>query len=338
MMFAPDVLNMDAILGAHHERVNQAIRSAFTLHIQYHIPILLAGNIDGPDSMSTSHDLVSAIKAELKRAGITYAQLAGKLGMAESSIKRIFAKGDMPLSRIDDICRALKLDFADLARQVADAQPLKRELTLAQERAVVADRRLLLVAICCLSQWTFDQIVASYKFSEVECIRYLARLDKLGIIELRPLNRYRLQVTKTFRWRPNGPVMAFFREHVVDEYFAGGFDGDDELLLLVHGSLGPGLASAFAERLQRTAEDFAQQHLADQRLPMDKLKPYTLVVGLRSWWYQAFVDLWRQPLDMGAAMDTPTGAPSGKPKGAEAGRRLPASSTPPVRGQRIKSS
>lgn len=245
--------------------------------------------------MSTSIDLVQALKAELKAAGLTYAQLAGKLGMAESSIKRIFAKGDMPLSRVDEICRALKLDFSELARRVADAQPLKRELSLSQEKAVVADRKLLLIAICCLSQWSFDQMLSGYQLTESECIRHLARLDKLGIIELRPLNRYRLLVSKTFRWRPQGPVMRFFREHVMSEYFEGGFDGHDEQLLLVHGSLSPGFSEAFAERLQRVAEDFAQQHVAEQRLPPDKRKPYTLVVGLRSWWFQAFVDLWRQP-------------------------------------------
>ena len=72
--------------------------------------------------MSTSQDLVVALKAELKAAGVTYAQLASRLGIAESSVKRIFAKADMPLSRVDDICRALKLDFAELARRVADAQ------------------------------------------------------------------------------------------------------------------------------------------------------------------------------------------------------------------------
>ena len=243
--------------------------------------------------MSASIDLVHAIKAELKVVGMTYAQLAQHLGLAESSVKRILAKGDMPLSRIDEICRVLKLDFAELARRVADAQPLRHELTLAQEKAVVADRKLLLVAICCLSQWTFEQMLASYRLTEVELIRCLTRLDKIGVIELKPLNRYRLMVSKTFRWRPHGPVMGFFREHVVDEYFAGGFEGDDELLLLVHGSMAPGQALALNERLQRTAEDFARQHLSDQRLPAAQRKPYTLVIGLRSWWYQAFVDLWR---------------------------------------------
>ena len=74
--------------------------------------------------MSTTHDLILALKKELKAARMTYADLARELGMAESSVKRMLAKGDMSLSRIDAICRALKLDFAELARRVADAQPL----------------------------------------------------------------------------------------------------------------------------------------------------------------------------------------------------------------------
>ncbi|ASM76653.1 hypothetical protein VITFI_CDS0875 [Vitreoscilla filiformis] len=66
--------------------------------------------------MSSTRTLVSHIKQELKAAGITYAMLARELGLAESSVKRMLAGGDMPLSRIDAICRVLRCDFADLAR------------------------------------------------------------------------------------------------------------------------------------------------------------------------------------------------------------------------------
>jgi len=243
--------------------------------------------------MSTTADLILALKKELKAAHLTYADLAQKLGMAESSVKRMLARGDMPLSRIDAICRALKLDFAELARRVADAQPLLAELTQQQEKAVVADKKLLLVAICVLSQWTLEQMVAAYRLSEAECVKYLAQLDRIGIIELRPLNRYRLKLAKTFRWRAHGPVMDFFREHALLDYYAGGFDGHGEGLLLVHGSISRSLAPAFVERLQRVAQDFAQQHQADQKLPEKDREGYTLVLAMRSWEFEAFAKLRR---------------------------------------------
>jgi DNA-binding Xre family transcriptional regulator len=243
--------------------------------------------------MSTTADLVLALKKELKAAQMTYADLARGLEMAESSVKRMLARGDMPLSRIDAICRILKLDFAELARRVADAQPLIRELTAEQERAVVADKKLLLCAICVLSQWTLEQVTASYRLSEAECVRYLVQLDRIGIIELRPLNRYRLKLAKTFRWRPHGPVMNYFRENALLDYFSGGFDGAGEGLLLVHGSISRGLAPSFLERMQKVAQDFAQQHQADQKMPEKEREGYTLLLAMRSWEFGAFTALRR---------------------------------------------
>jgi DNA-binding Xre family transcriptional regulator len=238
--------------------------------------------------MSTTADLVLTLKKELKSAQMTYADLARALGMAESSVKRMLAKGDMPLSRIDAICRALRLDFAELARRVADAQPLLSELTHEQEKAVVADKKLLLCAICVLSQWTLEQITAAYRLSDADCIKYLAQLDRIGIIELRPLNRYRLKLAKTFRWRPHGPVMNYFRENALLDYFSGGFDGAGEGVLLVHGSVSRALAPSFLERMQRVAQDFAQQHQADQKLADKDREGYTLLLAMRSWEFEAF--------------------------------------------------
>ncbi|MEP6790150.1 MAG: helix-turn-helix transcriptional regulator [Ramlibacter sp.] len=243
--------------------------------------------------MSTTADLVSTLKKELKSAQMTYADLARALGMAESSVKRMLARGEMPLSRVDAICRALKLDFAELARRVADAQPLLKELTQEQEKAVVADKKLLLCAICVLSQWTLEQIGTSYRLSDAECIKYFAQLDRIGIIELRPLNRYRLKLAKTFRWRPHGPVMNYFRENALLDYFAGGFDNAGEGVLLVHGSISRSLAPSFLERMQRVAQDFAQQHQADQKLAGKDREGYTLLLAMRSWEFAAFSALRR---------------------------------------------
>jgi hypothetical protein len=63
--------------------------------------------------------------------------------------------------------------------------------------------------------------------------------------------------------------------------------------MLVHGEIGHSLAALFNERLTRLGQDFAQQHLADQKLPEDQKRPYTLIIGMRSWLFAPFRNLQR---------------------------------------------
>lgn len=263
--------------------------------------------------MSSTQSLVALIKAELKSQGLSYADLAHELALSESSVKRMLAPGgEMPLSRVDQICRVLQLEFAELAARLAAQAPAQRQLSLEQEKAVVADPKLLLVALCCLSLWSLEDMLARYRLTQADAIAALTQLDRLGVIELRPQNRYRLKVAKTLRWRPQGPVMRFFRERVMADFFAGGFDGDGELLTLVHGELGTGHARELAERLQRAADDFARQHLLDQKLPPAEKRPYSVVIGLRCWVFEAFRDLERP-----GRTATPAARPPAQPMSAD---------------------
>lgn len=245
-----------------------------------------------PDVRSASA-VVDALRHELKARGVTYRMLAREVGMSESSIKRMLSRKDLTLRRLDGLCRAAGVSFDELARAVADAVPMASELTLQQEKEVVADPKLLLVAVCCLSSWTAEQIVQAYRITEPECVRLLAKLDRLGVIELKPLNRYRLKVSKTFRWRPDGPVQEYFRRQVIGDYFSGRFDAPGETLLLVHGSISAAMARAFAEQIQRLAADFAAQHQADQKLPADHRGGYTMILALRGWEFTALNKLRR---------------------------------------------
>ena len=73
-------MEMGRILGRARPRVNQMIRSCSFLRLEYLFTVL-----SEVSALSTSQDLVAVLKRELKRSGITYAALAGSLGMAESS-------------------------------------------------------------------------------------------------------------------------------------------------------------------------------------------------------------------------------------------------------------
>ena len=55
------------------------------------------------------------------------------------------------------------------------------------------------------------------------------------------------------------------------------------------------MARVFNARLQRVAQDFAEQHLADQRLPPDQKRPFTVLVAQRSWLLAGLRDFRRQP-------------------------------------------
>lgn len=243
--------------------------------------------------MSSPELVMQALRNGLRRAGVTYRLLAERIGMSESSVKRVFSQGDMSLTRLAAVCKAAGLAMEDVLREAADAAPHADLLTLAQERSLMADPQLLLVAICCLGHWSLEQIVETYAVDEPACVGALARLDRLGLIELRPLNRYRLRVSRTFRWQPDGPVQQFFRENVVPDYFAGRFDGPGETLLFVHGRLSAASAQELVQRAQQLGGELARLHQEDQRLRPEDRDGCTLMVGLRSWELAAFTAMRR---------------------------------------------
>lgn len=244
--------------------------------------------------MSDTALLIDVMKQELKAQDKTYADVADALEMSESSVKRMFSKKEMPLTRVDDICRLLNTDFAELSRRVVHSTPLIAELTYEQEIAISKDPQLMLLAICVLSYWTFEQIVSTYQITDAQTTACLLHLDKLGVIELKPLNRYRLKVAKTFKWRSDGPIRQFFLTNIVGEYFGGRFDREGETLMMVHGNINRAVASNFAERLARIGQDFSAQHLADQKVDEKHRDGFTMIVGFRRWEFSAFTGLRRK--------------------------------------------
>ena len=250
--------------------------------------------------MSSPETILMVLRSEMRAAGLTYRLLAERIGMSESSVKRVFSSGDMSLSRLARICKAAGISLDDVLRQAADSTPQADTLTLAQERALVSEPKLLLVGISCVGHWSFEQIVETYQLSEAECIRCLVKLDKLGLIELKPLNRYRMKVSRAFRWRADGPVQHFFRQYIVDDYFAGRFDAPGETLLCVQARLSQTSAIELVQKIQQLTGELARLHQDDQRLPPDERDGYTLLLGFRSWEFGAFTAMRREASAAGA--------------------------------------
>lgn len=237
--------------------------------------------------------LVDALKRMLKGRGITYAHLAEGLALSEAGVKRMFSRRDFTLLRLEEICRVSGIDFGDLVREASAEVAGMSHLSLEQEREIVSDPALMLVALCAVGNWTFEQIVATYSLTEAQVVRYLARLDRRRIIELLPGNRIRPLISRTFSWLPDGPIQRYFRSRVESEYLSSKFGRPDELFLFVSGMLSRKSTADVIARLRRVAGDFAELHAADRSLPLSDRHGTSVLLAIRPWEPRAFQTLRR---------------------------------------------
>ena len=233
--------------------------------------------------MARTAVLVEVLKRELRSRGITYAGVARHLAMSEASVKRMFARKEFTLSRLDRICELAGMEFSELARLVAPQDAAISHLTYEQEKEFVENHKLMLVALCTLNHWSFDDIVAAYDIAPAECVKLLARLDRLKFIELLPDNRIRLLVSNAFAWIPDGPIQRLFKEQFQVDFFRSRFEKENELLLLANGSLSKPSVSALLARLRKTFAEFSSMRGDDASLPAAQRLPITLLLAARPW-------------------------------------------------------
>lgn len=236
--------------------------------------------------------LVDTLKRLLKARGITYGDLAGRIDMSEASVKRMFSQKNFTLQRLDQILAASGIEFEELSA-AQSAPTLISHLTLAQEREIIGDPRMLVVAVCAMNHIGFDDIVRTYAMTELQVTQYLLRLDKIGFLELLPNNRVKLLISRTFSWIAHGPIQTYFRHEAAADYLDSRFDGDGEMMRLVNVMLSRQSSAALLERLKQVASEFAQQHQHESRLPFEQKHAISFIVAARPWVPQAFKALLR---------------------------------------------
>jgi len=90
--------------------------------------------------------IFDALKMHLKARGMTYADVARALKLSEATVKRIFATRNCTLARLDELCDLIQVDMAELARSAPKRSRLINRLSPEQERELMSDPALLLVA------------------------------------------------------------------------------------------------------------------------------------------------------------------------------------------------
>lgn len=238
--------------------------------------------------MAISLELIDALKRCLRAQGMTYRDLAGRLKLSEAAIKRMFSQRAMSLQRLEQVCDVLDVGLAELSAEAARGRPAMANLSEEQEQALVSEPALLLALFLTLNRWRQEDVLVQFNFTLPQWTALLVRLDRLEIIELMPGNRGRPLTARNFRWRANGPMERYFRLNLLGDYFADPFDGEQDALMLLSGSLSIDGIKQLRQRLEELAREFDALLARDATLHAQERIGVSLVLAQKPWLLQLF--------------------------------------------------
>ena len=157
------------------------------------------------------------------------------------------------------------------------------ELSLAQDKALALDIKLLTLFHLLLHDWGFDGICATFEIAPPEGVRLLIKLDRLKLIELLPNNRVRVLVTQNFSWRPDGPVRQRFQATAIAEYLAGTFAPKNDLPRLEVREMSPASTAIIKRKLERIAVEFNELSEIDSTLAIENRESVAMVLAIKPW-------------------------------------------------------
>jgi transcriptional regulator with XRE-family HTH domain len=229
-----------------------------------------------------------AIKRALKAKGMTYRDAAEALAMSEGNVKRLLSKGIFTIPQTSAFAGILGMTLADLVLSATGATRDIRMLTEKQERQLVSDDSLLLVAVCALNHWTVDEMVAVYSISRAQCLKLLLTLERMGIVSLLPGDRISLRVTRDFDWLPNGPIRQFFMAQGLHDFLSGRFSGDDETLDFTHAMLSERAIALLQIEIRKLKARMDALHAEDTMTPLGRKRGVGMLLALREWEPEVF--------------------------------------------------
>ena len=165
-----------------------------------------------------SRQLFDSLKQVLRSRGITYRELASKVSFSESTIKNIFHDGNASIERVVELCEAVGITFPDLVNLANEEAASTFSFSLEQEQFFAEHPQYYYYFRDCFFEGKSPEVIAEhYHLSPASTLKYLLRLEKLGLLELPPENRVRFKVYGKLRWLQGGPWMRRRYPEYLDE-------------------------------------------------------------------------------------------------------------------------
>jgi transcriptional regulator with XRE-family HTH domain len=234
--------------------------------------------------------ILSTLKRLLKAKGILYSEVARRMGLSETTVKRYLTGHGLTVEILEILCHIVDLRLSDafaMAREDIDAT----SLTLEEERELAKEPFLAALFYMLAQGLAPDTLQRDFRIGDADLNRYLTTLDRLGLIRLFPHNRVRVSVNRNFSVRPGGPLMRLAHQTLLKGFFEK-FDVDEPDWSFAYAKLSKSSMELVRDLFKKFIEAFEQIADGDRELPIDRAQWNGLLFMIR-------------PIDVGSLRDWP---------------------------------
>jgi len=235
--------------------------------------------------MSQIDQFLSALKRALKNKQWNYKQVADALNVSESSVKRLLSNKKISLDRIEKICDATGISFADVCK-LAEWQDEDPYLILSfeQEKILSENPRLLHYFTLLTEGYKPQKIEKDFQITTVESKKFLFTLDKCNLIELHPKEKVKLIKNGLFRFRREGPVGKVVFQQLKEGYLYSDFKANDEFIRFGMRRFSAAALGKLKSKIEKIYVELEEEANYEMQIEGNE-KEYGILFAFRPWHY-----------------------------------------------------
>jgi transcriptional regulator with XRE-family HTH domain len=239
--------------------------------------------------MSQIDQFLEALKKALKRKNIVYKDIAQKLNLSESSVKRILSSKSLTLERLEEICKLYDLQLSEIIA-LTDFEKDTNDFfyTDEQEKELAANPKLFQIHLLLDEGFTYQKILKDFVINENELQKLLLSLDKLNLIELHTKNRIRIPYKGSKRFKKEGAMGKLIFEQTRSNFLQSQFKLPNEFVRFQMGHMTPQTLAKIKTKVDKflieISEDFSYESEDNP-----EAETLGILVAMRPWQY-AYMD------------------------------------------------
>ncbi|NRA65368.1 MAG: helix-turn-helix transcriptional regulator [Pseudobacteriovorax sp.] len=222
--------------------------------------------------------LTANIKKIVKNRHLTYRQLADKIGISESGLKKILNGQDASFGRLIDICRALAVPLSELLTMEKEWQPHSITFTEKQQELLLDDELALKVFFLAgYDDLCVEGIERYLNLTRTTLYSVLRKLDEVGLVQWLPDDEIKFPRDGIVLWVEQGELVRQIKRNWGEELLNDGIEAEPEdresQMLMKYLKLTDSSHEDLQQALGEVLEEFQRRSRREINLHgMDKLR------------------------------------------------------------------